>query len=48
MKRIIKNNPLKILFKNKEIKNLIEIKKIEVNENVARVDGAIVDKSKIQ
>lgn len=46
MKRIIKNNPFKILFKNKKIKNPVE--KIEINENIARVDSAIVDKSKIQ
>ena len=45
MRIIIKNNPLKILLKNKEIKKLVKIK---IDENVARVDSAIVDKSKIQ
>lgn len=48
IKFIIKNNLLKILLKNKEIKNLVEVKKVEVNENIARVDSAIVDKSKVQ
>jgi hypothetical protein len=47
IKFIIKNNLLKILLKNKEIKKLVKIK-IEVNENIARVDSAIVDKSKVQ
>jgi hypothetical protein len=45
---IVKKNSLKKLFKNKEIESLGEIKKIEIDESVARVDSAIVDKSKIQ